>query len=218
MHPQTDCQLKTTPLSWPHRTGDRGTPATSFGLDGQSRTDASYTVAAGDGVGLENGSSWTVTGGLDDEGSVDVVTDSQVTDQGSDLFGIRWQLSVDGAGSEYSDTGDVTDNGLILISDGADITVGGTLTGTGDINLGTTGTTGASATLGRVTLAGLGVNTASSLTAGKDTPVAVAQTSGRQRLNIHGAIDLETGQTRMLEALTADAASTIMLLMAIEAM
>ncbi len=36
----------------------------------------------------------------------------------------------------------------------------------------------------------------------KETPVAVAQTSGRQRLNIHGAIDLESGQTRMLEALT----------------
>ena len=52
----------------------------------------------------------------------------------------------------------------------------------------------------------------------KDTPIAVAQTSGRQRLNIHGAIDLETGQTRMLDALTVDAASTIMLLMAIEAM
>jgi hypothetical protein len=42
----------------------------------------------------------------------------------------------------------------------------------------------------------------------------VEQTSGRQRLNIHGAIDLETGQTRMLEAVTVDAASTIMLLMA----
>ena len=52
----------------------------------------------------------------------------------------------------------------------------------------------------------------------KDTRIAVAQTSGRQRLNIHGAIDLETGQTRMLEAATVDAASTIMLLMAIEAM
>ena len=52
----------------------------------------------------------------------------------------------------------------------------------------------------------------------KDTKVAVAQTSGRQRLNIHGAIDLETGQSRMLEAATVDAASTIMLLMAIEAM
>jgi transposase len=52
----------------------------------------------------------------------------------------------------------------------------------------------------------------------KDTKVAVAQTSGRQRLNIHGAIDLETGKTRMLEAATVDAASTIMLLMAIEAM
>jgi transposase len=52
----------------------------------------------------------------------------------------------------------------------------------------------------------------------KDTKIAVEQTSGRQRLNIHGAIDLETGQTRMLEAVTVDAASTIMLLMAIEAM
>ena len=52
----------------------------------------------------------------------------------------------------------------------------------------------------------------------KDTAVAVAQTSGRQRLNIHGAIDLETGKTRMLEVATVDAASTIMLLMAIEAM
>ncbi len=52
----------------------------------------------------------------------------------------------------------------------------------------------------------------------KEIPVAVAQTSGRQRLNIHGAIDLESGQTRMLEALTVDAASTIMLLTAIEAM
>jgi hypothetical protein len=46
----------------------------------------------------------------------------------------------------------------------------------------------------------------------------VAQASGRQRLNIHGAIDLETGKTRMLEVATVNAASTIMLLMAIEAM
>ena len=52
----------------------------------------------------------------------------------------------------------------------------------------------------------------------KQTPVAVAQTSGRQRLNVHGAIDLKTGQTRMLEVATVDAVSTIMLLMAIEAM
>ena len=36
----------------------------------------------------------------------------------------------------------------------------------------------------------------------KETPIA-AQTSGRQRLNIHGAIDLET--TRMLEVDTVDA-------------
>ena len=31
----------------------------------------------------------------------------------------------------------------------------------------------------------------------KDVPVAVEQSSGRDRLNIHGAIDLETGQTVM---------------------
>jgi transposase len=52
----------------------------------------------------------------------------------------------------------------------------------------------------------------------KDTPLAVPQTSGRQRLNIHGAIDLETGKTRMIEAATVNAMSTIMLLMAIEKM
>jgi transposase len=52
----------------------------------------------------------------------------------------------------------------------------------------------------------------------KDTPVAVEQTSGRQRLNIHGAIDLETGRTRMIEAATVNAISMIMLLRAIEAM
>ena len=54
----------------------------------------------------------------------------------------------------------------------------------------------------------------------KDTPVAVAQTSGRQRLNIHGAIDLEAGRTRMIDvqAATVNAISMIMLLRAIEAM
>jgi hypothetical protein len=59
----------------------------------------------------------------------------------------------------------------------------------------------------------------------KDSKIAVVQTSGRQRLNIHPrlrggrlAIDLETGKTRMLDVVTVDAASTIMLLMAIEAM
>ena len=48
--------------------------------------------------------------------------------------------------------------------------------------------------------------------------LAIEQTSGRQRINIHGAVDLETGQTRMIEALTIDAASTIRLLESIEAM
>ncbi len=52
----------------------------------------------------------------------------------------------------------------------------------------------------------------------KDIPVAITQSSGRDRLNIHGAIDLETGNTRMLDVLVVNAASTIMLLMAIELM
>ena len=50
---------------------------------------------------------------------------------------------------------------------------------------------------------------------GSDHP-AIEQTSGRQRINIHGAIDLETGQTRMIEVETVDAASTIRLLESIE--
>jgi len=49
----------------------------------------------------------------------------------------------------------------------------------------------------------------------KDKEIVIEQTSGRQRLNIHGAIDLETGKTRMIEVLTVDAMSTIALLMAI---
>ncbi len=52
----------------------------------------------------------------------------------------------------------------------------------------------------------------------KDLPVAVEQSSGRDRLNIHDAIDLETGKTVMNDVQTVDAISTIMLLTAIEAM
>ena len=52
----------------------------------------------------------------------------------------------------------------------------------------------------------------------KNTKVALAQNSGRDRLNIHGAIDLETGKTKMIEALTVNAASTIALLTGIEIM
>src|SRR5665213_1110950 len=52
----------------------------------------------------------------------------------------------------------------------------------------------------------------------KEVPVAVEQSSGRDRLNIHGAIDLETGRTIMKDVLTVDAMSTILLLTAIEAM
>jgi transposase len=48
--------------------------------------------------------------------------------------------------------------------------------------------------------------------------LAIEQTSGRQRINIHGAIDLVTGQTRMIEVETVDAVSTIKLLRSIEAL
>ncbi len=48
--------------------------------------------------------------------------------------------------------------------------------------------------------------------------LAIEQTSGRQRINIHGAIDLATGQTRMIEVETVDAVSTIKLLGSIEAL
>jgi hypothetical protein len=51
--------------------------------------------------------------------------------------------------------------------------------------------------------------------AGQDKP-AIEQTSGRERINIHGAINLESGQTRMIDVQTVDAASTITLLEAIE--
>jgi len=52
----------------------------------------------------------------------------------------------------------------------------------------------------------------------KEETLAIEQTSGRQRINIHGAINLETGETRMIEVLTVDAASTIRLLESIEAL
>jgi transposase len=48
--------------------------------------------------------------------------------------------------------------------------------------------------------------------------LAIEQTSGRERINIHGAIDLESGQTRMIDVQTVDAASTITLLEALEAL
>jgi transposase len=51
----------------------------------------------------------------------------------------------------------------------------------------------------------------------KQEKFAIEQTSGRERINIHGAIDLETGQTRMIDVETVNAASTITLLEAIEA-
>jgi transposase len=52
----------------------------------------------------------------------------------------------------------------------------------------------------------------------KQEKIAIEQTSGRERINIHGAIDLATGQTRMIEVLTVDAVSTIRLLESIEAL
>ena len=50
----------------------------------------------------------------------------------------------------------------------------------------------------------------------KGERIALEQTSGRQRLNIHGAIDLETGQTVIRDVLTVDTDSTIALLTALE--
>ena len=50
----------------------------------------------------------------------------------------------------------------------------------------------------------------------KEQHLAIEQTSGRERINIHGAIDLESGQTRMLEVETVDAMSTIRLLESLE--
>ena len=50
----------------------------------------------------------------------------------------------------------------------------------------------------------------------KQDNLAIEQTSGRDRINIHGAINLETGQTRMIDVQTVDAASTITLLEALE--
>ena len=52
----------------------------------------------------------------------------------------------------------------------------------------------------------------------KQDNLAIEQTSGRERINIHGAINLESGQTRMIDVQTVDAASTINLLEAIEAL
>jgi transposase len=51
----------------------------------------------------------------------------------------------------------------------------------------------------------------------KGATLAVEQTTGRQSLNIHGALDLETGQTQMLEVPKVTAISLISLLQAIEA-
>ncbi len=50
----------------------------------------------------------------------------------------------------------------------------------------------------------------------KEPNLAIEQTGGRERIDIHGAIDLETGQTRMIEAETIDAMSTIRLLESLE--
>ena len=52
----------------------------------------------------------------------------------------------------------------------------------------------------------------------KEVPVALDQTSGRERLNLHGAIDLETGRTCVLDVVTVDAMTTIALLAQIEAL
>jgi transposase len=52
----------------------------------------------------------------------------------------------------------------------------------------------------------------------KEEKLAIEQTGGRERINIHGALNLETGETRMIEIETVDAASTIKLLESLEAL
>jgi transposase len=47
-------------------------------------------------------------------------------------------------------------------------------------------------------------------------PEAIPANSGRKRLNLHGAIDLETGMTRIVEVEVVDAMSTIALFEALE--
>jgi transposase len=51
----------------------------------------------------------------------------------------------------------------------------------------------------------------------KGTQVGVEQTTGRQSLNIHGALNLETGQTQMLAVAKVTAMSSIDLLKVVEA-
>jgi transposase len=50
----------------------------------------------------------------------------------------------------------------------------------------------------------------------KDVAIAVEQTTGRDRLNVHGTIDLETGQTHMLVVEKVNAKSFIKLLSELE--
>jgi transposase len=50
----------------------------------------------------------------------------------------------------------------------------------------------------------------------RDARCAIAANSGRRRLNLHGAIDLETGMTRIVEVAMVDALSTIALFEALE--
>ncbi len=50
----------------------------------------------------------------------------------------------------------------------------------------------------------------------RDARCAIPANSGRKRLNLHGAIDLETGMTRIVEAVMVDAISTIALFEALE--
>jgi transposase len=52
----------------------------------------------------------------------------------------------------------------------------------------------------------------------KQETLAIEATSGRERINIHGAIELASGQTRMIEVVTVDAVSTLRLLESIAAL
>lgn len=53
--------------------------------------------------------------------------------------------------------------------------------------------------------------------ASKQENLAIEQISGCQRINIYGAVDLETGQTKIIEVVNGKAQSTIRLFESIEA-
>jgi T5SS/PEP-CTERM-associated repeat protein len=147
-----------------------------MGMIAATLTDTLGKVEAiSTGVGMDNASTWTNTGGLDNEAGISLFSGSQLLDQGTDTIGVTntlAEITVDGTGSKYSDSADVVDDGFIGATNGASIFIGGELTGTGALTVGgisDQGSADAAATLGAVELANIAVATGSDLTAGNVT-------------------------------------------------